>query len=318
MLRFFQSIFRRPVKHGAYPDSLVKAAIERAVDGTDPCIRAVSGYRKKLRPAVLHAIDHVVGMVDDTGEPLPLDPAQYAENPLLRTFFISAADLGRFVARDPAFGQFRKSGGSRSHGVSALLVMEKKEKTVLGAVLSGDVVMRDVAQTSVSFEAHRLMDVAAKEEETRRQVKKRAYDHLLRLALGRIAEVKTRRGKLERHRTLLRSKLDLLQRGGWGFDEGSGEKLDARGIEQLLGQIEAELLEIGRDDRMFEVYLNIVADVLAHAEEHVWARKEAVLIDRMGIKQNAAAGAAGEVNVEVMGDSAGRSLVVSLVTVPPV
>jgi hypothetical protein len=315
LLRFFQSIFRKPVKPGAYPESLVKAAIERAVDGTDPCIRAVSGYRKKLRPAVLHAIDHVVGMVDATGASLPLDPAQYGENEMLRTFFVSAADVGKFVERDPALMQFRKGVGGRIDGASALLVMEKQEKTVMGAVMSGDVVMRDVPQTTVSFDRHRLMDVAAQEEETRRQVKKRAYDHLLRLALGRIAEVKTRRGKLERHRTLLRSKLDLLQRGGWGFDDGTGEQLDAPAIEKLLGQIEGELLEIGREDRMFELYLNIVADVLAHAEEHVWARKEPLSIDRMGIKRKAA-GEAGEVDLEVMGDSAGRSLVVSLVTIP--
>lgn len=316
MLRFFQSIFRTKIKPGAHPESLVKAAIERAVDGTDPAIRAVSGYQKKLRPAVLHAIDHVMGLVNGTGEPLLLDQAHYHADPLLRTFFISSTDLGRFIERDPALAQFRKGGMARSHGAWGLLVMEKQEKTVLGAVLSGDVVMRDVPQTAVSFEAHRLMDVTAKEEETRRQVMKRAYDHLLRLALGRIAEVKTRRGKLERHRALLRSKLDLLQRGGWGFAEGEGEKLDARGVEQLLGQIEAELLEIGRDDKMFEVYLNIVREVLNRAEEHVWARKEPVVIDRMGIKQQTAASGAREVNLEVMGDSAGRSLVVSLVAIP--
>ena len=46
MLRLFQSIFGKSATKGSYPESLVKAAIERAVDGTDPWIRAVSGYKK--------------------------------------------------------------------------------------------------------------------------------------------------------------------------------------------------------------------------------------------------------------------------------
>ena len=69
MLRFLQSIFGG-VEPGSYPESLVTEAIERAVDATDSQVRAVSGYQKKLRPAVLRAIDHVVALVE--GLPLPL------------------------------------------------------------------------------------------------------------------------------------------------------------------------------------------------------------------------------------------------------
>ena len=59
MLRIFYSIFGGDEEAGRYPDTLIKAAIERAVDGTDPWLRGLSGYPRKLRPAVLHAIDHV-------------------------------------------------------------------------------------------------------------------------------------------------------------------------------------------------------------------------------------------------------------------
>lgn len=45
MFKLFQSLFGSETK-GSYPESLVKAAIERAVEGTDPCLRAVSGYKK--------------------------------------------------------------------------------------------------------------------------------------------------------------------------------------------------------------------------------------------------------------------------------
>ena len=42
-----------------------------------------------------------------------------------------------------------------------LLAMEKEERGVFGVALSGDVVMRDVPQTTVSFDAHRFLDPSA-------------------------------------------------------------------------------------------------------------------------------------------------------------
>lgn len=316
MLRFFKSIFRRKVKAGGYPESLLKAAIERAVEGTDPWVRAVSGYKKKLRPAVLHAVDHVVALVDGTGPALTLDRESYDSNPLLRTFFISSADLTRFLENQQSLAQLIGKEGRGLKSASGLLVMQKREQVTLGVELSGDVVMHDVPQVTVSFEAHRLLDLSGTEAETRDLLKRRAYDHLLEIALGRITEVKGRRGKLEKHRTLLESKLSLLQRGGWGFGDHDDEKMDAAAVQKALGQIEAQLGEIGRDDEMLEVYLDIVADVLGRAEEHLWVGKETLVLDRMGIKRKEAVGGAVETALDVLGDARGRRRVFSLVAIP--
>lgn len=314
MLRFFKSIFGSKRKLDGVPESLVKAAIERAVDGTDPWIRAVSSYKKKLRPAVLHAIDHVISLVDQAGPPVTLDRTSYDSEPLLRSFFISAAELERFLERDPAVVQLRQRMGA---GITAfgLLLMEKRERATLGAEISGEVVLRDVPQVSVSFEAHRLLDVSLSEEQTRYQLKRRAYDHLLEIALGMITETKTRRGRLEKHRALLQSKLSLLHRGGWGFDENDAEKMDVGELEEKLAQIEGQLLEIGKEDKVLDVYLALVADVLGRAERHIWTAREAVVVDRMGIKRKEAAGGAVELPLQVMGDSQGRRRVVALVAV---
>ncbi|WP_328758368.1 hypothetical protein [Geomonas diazotrophica] len=298
------------------PESLVNKAIERAVDGTDPWIRAVFGYKKKLRPAVLHAIDHVVSLVDGTGPILALDPQRYDEETNLRTYFISASEMGLFLERDPGLAQLRGKPGDGQRVATGLLLMEKQERLTLGAAMSGDVVLRDVPQVTVSFEGHRLIDLNDKEEETRYLLKRRAYDHLLRIALGRITEIKTRRGNLEKHRTLLGSKLSLLRRGGFGFGPGSGAEPDVATLEQRLAQIEEQLLEIGKDDKMLEVYLGVVADVLGRAEEHLWVGKETLVVDRMGIKRKEAGPEAREINLDVLCDAEGRRLVVSLVNIP--
>ena len=309
-----QSIFRSDTPVGNYPESLVKAAIERAVDGTDPWIRAVSGYRKKLRPAVIRAMDHVVALADGMAPAIVVKHGSYDNDPRLRTFFISSADMRKILVNDRNLTDFRREIAGPVPLITAMLAMEQKESVFIGAALSGDIVLHDVPQIVVSFETHRLFDPAASEKETRRLLKLRAYDHLLSLALRRIAIMKTERGKLERYRILLQSKLNLLQRGGWGFDEAFGnEHLDVAGVEKQLAQIEMQLLEIGGDDNMLEVYLGIVMDVLSRPEEHLWFSKETLIVDRMGIKRSQAAGDSREVTFDVINNAEGRSLVVSLI-----
>ena len=78
MLQLFQSIFGAGPQDEPYPDELISRAIERAVDGTDPRLRALPGYRKKLRAAVIHAIGHVVGLVDSLPVPLELSRAGFS------------------------------------------------------------------------------------------------------------------------------------------------------------------------------------------------------------------------------------------------
>ncbi|UFS70183.1 hypothetical protein LPW11_20200 [Geomonas sp. RF6] len=297
----------------------MKRAIERAVDGTDPWIRAVSGYQKKLRPSVLHAIDHVYSLADGMTPAIVFDPALYDTNPLLRTLFMSAGEMQRFLESDETLAEFRREHGrvkdaSSLHG---MLVVEKQEKNAFGVERSGNVIMRDVAQVTVSFEGHRLVDLSFKEEERSRLLRRRAYDHLLKLALGRLTAVKTRRGRLEKHRTLLRSKLDLLQREGWGFDDSPrGKHHDVAAIEEDLQRIEKEILDVGGDDKMLEAYLGIVADVLGNAESHFWRKKETLIVDRMGIKRGVAASDAPEIPLDMLYNIEGRSLAVSLVTLP--
>lgn len=81
MLRLFQSIFGGAADvDGRYPERVVDAAIERALDGTDPRLRILPGYRKRLRPLVIHALDHVVGLVEGLPSPAELSRKGYSAN----------------------------------------------------------------------------------------------------------------------------------------------------------------------------------------------------------------------------------------------
>jgi len=316
MLRIFQSIFGGNEKKGSYPESLLKAAVERAVEGTDPWMRAVSGYKRKLRPAVLQAIDHVVALVDSMPAAITLDRAAYEDSPLVRAVFISRDDMSSIIATSRELAEFRKSSGE-VRAAYALLLTEKQERGVLGAEMSGDIVMHGVPQVTVSFESHRLIDPSSTEDELRRKLKHRAFDHLLSLALKRITIVKTERGKIENYRALLESKLNVLNRAGWGFnDDGQEEVTELEKAEELLARIGSQLNEIGRDDQMLGKYLDILIDVLSDPGSYLWTRQETVVVDRMGIKRSETASDAPELVLDTLCNAEGRSLVCMPVMIP--
>lgn len=316
MFEFLHDLFSADDTSESCRESLADAAIEHAVDATDPWIRAVSGYKKKLKPAVTLAIDHVTAMVNGMAPPIVMDPDSYSDASLLHTFFISSADMRKIIANDRTLADFKLKQAVALPRVFAMLAMEKQENIILGAELSGDIVQHGVPQVTVSFEAHHLFDPAASEEETRCRLKRRAFDHLLSLALKRITIVKEERGELEGYRALLQSKLNLLQRGDWGFDKAPGsEHLDAAGIEEKLGRVEAQLLELGGDDRMLEAYLGIVIDVLNRPGEHLWTSKETLIIDHMGIKRSRDNSDAPEVTLELISNDDGLNLVIAMVVI---
>jgi hypothetical protein len=316
MLRLLQSIFGYGETNGAYPEAIVMKAIERAVDGTDPWLRAVPGYKKKLKPSVLRAIDYVVSLVDALPPPLALGTACYGEDPRLKAFFISPAEMRKILRSDRSMAGFLRGPDAGSPQVTALLYMERTETRTFGVELSGDAVVRDVPLVTVTFESHRLMDPAGNEAETRLRLKKRAFDYLVRVALQRITMAKSERKELERRGALLQAKLDMLRRGGWGFDgPGCAEGEDVNGLEERLQQVESQLLGLEVGD-MLDSYLNIVIEVLGQPEQHLRGGQENLVLDRMGIRRDPATSNTVELALPTLRNAQGGTGVVLLVAVP--
>jgi hypothetical protein len=314
MLKLFQSIFRPGAdKLGAYPEDLIERAIERAVDGTDRRLRAVSGYKKRLRPAIIRAIDHVVALVDALPPPLELSRRNWNDAEL-GAYFASVDHMNDVLSRDAEMRQWQKSPASAAaERVFALLIMDMRERNVLGMALEGDKLRHDVAQVTVGFNNHRLVDPTAVEDDTRRLLKRRAFDHLLTLALIGIADSHGERGDLERERDLLRSKLAALQAGRWGFGdaagEGAGEESpDPEALQQRVADIDAQLSTFSTG--LLENHLDILVDVLAAAAENFRSESTALCVDRQGVKQAQPSVLAPEISLTQLHNSTGRSVVV--------
>ena len=239
------------------------------MDGTDPRLRALSGYRKRLRAPIIHAIDHVVALVDSLPAPLPASRANFSGDARLSALFASAEHMREVFAGDTVLGEFRDRHPS-GEPVTALLLAERVEKNVLGMEVDGEMLKREVAQVAVNFRGQRLVDPDVSEAETRRQLKRRAGDHLLSMALLRITEVQGERVGLNRQRDLLRRKLSALQRGGWSFEETGGDRPDPAAVQAELEDIEGQLTALGVSDRALSAHLDIVIELLEDAERQLW------------------------------------------------
>lgn len=286
-MRLFQSIFGRGETRGHYPEWLIEAATERAVEGTDSRLRVLSGYRRRLREPVIRAIDHVVALVDGIAAPIPAGYQGYRAEPRLGALFASADEMLNVFSRDDALRDFLATPeGSSAPQITALLLAGRIERNVLGMDLTGERVRREVAQVTVSFAGHRLLDPQASEAETRRQLKRRAFDHLLSLALMRIAETRVERADLVRQRDLLRRKQRALEGGGWGFEPAEGGHPDPDALAAELDGITAQLEALGADDQVLGKHLEIVAELLGKPESQLWTEDVVLFLDSMNIQRN--------------------------------
>lgn len=316
-MRLFQSIFGGESR-GRYPESLIDLATERAVDGTDPRVRLQPGYRKHLREPILQAIDHVVALVDAIPPPLPAGARQHSTEPRLGAVFASAARMLEILGRDPALIAYLATPEGRgAERVTTLMLAARVERRILGMALDGDQVRRDVPQVAVSFAGHRLLDPSASEAETRRLLKRRAFDHILTLALARIGELKEERADLTRQRDLLRRKLKALQQGGWTFTEPTEAPPDAATLSAELDAITAQLETRGADQHQLRVHLAILGETLADAPRQLWAESLTLCLDPMNIECDARDPSARHIGLGELRNAEGRRLVMLPLVIPP-
>jgi hypothetical protein len=319
MFKLFQSIFgSAPVKGSGHPASLVEAAIERAIEATDPRIRAASGYRRKLEPAVVHALDHVKALALGMPAPVEASRATYGDDAQLAAFFASPERMSEVFGADRALLEHLASpAGAGTEPVLALLLVERTEKKVLGMALQGDQVQRDVSQVQVSFDKHRLVDPCAAEDDLRRALARRAYDQLLAMALARIAEVGGERESLEASQSVLRAKLRAMQSAGMDFSGGGGEAPpDAATIEAKLAGIEAQLATTGSGPTVIAKHLELVAESLGKAERQLWIEPVTILMDRMGVRQASPGGTTVELQLRELHNAAGATAVALPIAIP--
>ncbi len=319
MLKIFQSIFGAKSEAGAKVDAaLVDAAIDRALEATDPRLRSLGGHRKRLGPAVRRAIDHVIALVDRLPAAVEASARTYGQDARLSAFFASPDRMAEVFGADRALFEFLQSReGAGIEPVVALLVVERTEKKVLGMAMQGEHVQREVSQVQVSFDKHRLLDPAPTAGEHRRLLMRRAFDQVLTVALTRITMASKERESLEAGQSVLRAKLRALQSSNWGLaGQEAGEPPDAAALEAKLADIEKQLEATGTGSATLPRHLDLLVETLEKAPEQLYAQPLSILMDRLGIRQDQPGGTNVQLDLVEVRNSTGQAIVVLPVAIP--
>ena len=317
-MKLFQSIFGGREAVGRYPETLIDMAIERAVDGTDSRLRLVPGYRKRLREPVIHAIDHVVALVDGIPAPVATGPGDYRNDLRLPALFASSEDMLQVFARDRALSEYLAGAEGRgAERVTALLLARREERNILGMDLVGDQVRRDVAQVTVGFSGHHLLEPRTSEEESRRFLKRRAFDHLLALALAQITEARVERADLTRQRDLLLRKLQAMKRGTLSFDRPEAGQADEAGLQEELDTVSRQLQGLGADAGVLKSHLEVVAERLREAERQVRSQEVHLCLSPMNIRLDPGDPSGRRIVLQELQNARGERAVMLPVTIAP-
>ncbi len=268
-------------------EQVIERAIEIIIDETDPRLRLVSGYRRKLRKPVIRSLVYVDKLVTRIPGPFEVSRKAYGGNPQINALFGSADDIDSLFASNRALrGYFRDTPDCDR--VFVPLAMYRQDKKVMGMTLDGDIVRRDVARTAVNFSGHRLGVCAASEAELRDKLKWRGIHNLAVTALENITRLKTSTAKLKEQRALLTMKLRDLQAQHRGLDvlaeaPGKGEQ-EWQALKRRLEDTGRKLEEAHTGLATLADYLAQVCRVFNHPSRYLRVRPGSVRVDRMGIK----------------------------------
>ncbi len=294
-------------------------AIEHVVDEINPKLRAVSNYRKKLRQAVERALAFSKEIVASVPGPVAVNRTAWSSDPMVRAFFTGVEDMRQVLSRNDEVHDYFAGDNSAQQPCYALLNMQCSERTVLGVEGGGDIIKRDVLQTSVSFKDRKVVKPAASEAQLRQELEQRAFEVLVAYVLERITAMIADRHSLKETQLLLDMQLRLAQVKQASLSslledrDAGAEDLDAlqqQHTTQAFEQASARLLTL--DD-----YIDRITEVLGHPAEHFKARHITMRLSQMNIKRDEQApGAANDLELTelLLGDEIRR--IVLTITFP--
>ncbi len=278
-------------------------AIERVLEGTDKRLRSYSGYKTALRGPVVTAAEHIIALVDGLPAPTEINRATCASDPRLKAFFGSFARFQEKIGTAKNLRDFIEQNAlSPSDRIYGLLIMEKSEVRKPGSAMHGDVIQRDVIQTSVNFSNHNFRGIARSPAEIGISLKRGGFDHLIERGLEDIVAARSKRVALTEKHKFLERKLAAMRAGKWGLGGVLGENTEAANetendpdaLSVEIKALEAEMSELGESQDVLGRNMEIIQHALRHADTVLSIRPVTLVVDNMNFKVDA--GTPGNVN----------------------
>lgn len=260
--------------------------VERMVQDSDPSIRMVSGYRRRLRRPVETALEYIEGLISSIPGPYGLFPGSWDKDPLIHALFVSPEELRSLLRNTADLKTFFQESAMET--AVALLTATRRERTILGTTQEGGILRRDVPQAAVEFLDHRLVAPAATEEELRRELVRRGLNLMATHTLEEILRIHSIREELSKERRMLALQLKIrhgrergLDRLLTGESRRNAGSMEAR---QLLEEIDKQLMELDPGSGGPQEFLRRLETVLLGPSQFLTEKTIGMRLNWMGIK----------------------------------
>lgn len=267
-------------------DEIVDWAVEKAIALTNPKLKLLPACRKRLIPAIGTTIKFLRAQVATLPAVHLLSAKAWPSDPVLRAFFVEPADIQEVLGGSDNLRALFDMNPDLDEAY-AVLGMAFKLQPVFGMALHGTTVQRDVAQTNASFSDHRARLCDRDELRLRRVIGVEVFEYLLAQAMSEIGEDRVERQDLQTSRSLMRTRLRLLQQHGPGLASMFGEAPAAQSEQARLA---AELLEnerqleaLGGGDSVLDAELDCLTDVLGNPQRYLHFDSKHLRLNRMNL-----------------------------------
>lgn len=264
----------------------VQWAVEKAVTLTNPQLKLLSSYQKRLAPAIETTIEFLRAQVSILPAVHALSSAHWSGDPALRAFFVEAADISKILGGSSNLRTLFDKHPELDEAC-VVLGMAFKEQRSFGMALHGDSIQRDVAQTTVSFSDHRARICERDELLLRRLIGVEVFEYLVTQALAEIGAERSERQELQRDCALIRARLRLLQQHGPGlasmFGAEPAEKSEQARLDAELLENEQQLQALGGSESALATELSCLQDVLGNPQRYVRFAPQQLRLSTMNV-----------------------------------
>lgn len=249
--------------------------IEYVVDKTYDRLRFLSGYSQRLKGPVATTVRYIEALVARVPEAILCSRAAFSEDPRVNAFFADPDHLQEVFSRSAEVRE-RLAAAPAAEECWSLLCMKKEEHRQLGMSLVGDLVQKDVMQTTVNFVDHQLISPATSEAGARHSLKCCIFNGLLAHIHKRARDEKIHIVELENRRDFLAARLHRNGSGNGGESRATLQReLDELG-KTLAREIPRSVSLASR--------LELVADILGNPAQYISGSLHPIHLSRMGVK----------------------------------
>jgi len=256
-------------------DALIQAT-EYIVDQTSPQLRAIPGYRRRLKDPVTDAFSYI----DDLVERIPVSflcaRSTFSTDPRVKTFFVNPDHLQEVFSQNKDVRTLFDEH-PLAEECCALMCMRMEEHQRFGVALIGDRIHREVLQKTVSFGQHQVYTPGISEADARRALKCCIFNGILTHIREKLVEARS--SHLEHRRQL--SMLRLQLRKGEEQDAVEEERSVLR---MQIEDLENTLIHEAQRPPILQDQLAFVSDVLLYADQFISASSQRLHLTHMGIK----------------------------------